>query len=609
MKYLYLEHGTYFFKRKMPLTKRNFSISLKTGHLDTAQFILATIIPKINIIFEFCKGERMNEAEQFDLMNTLIREYVKAAWIENGKLEKLRHRAFSSVNKRGRKRDGGHPKTIKETLPLIEDEIFDVDSESAEEMVQSILKRSNIPIEALERIEDRYTFKTELLKAEHELMRCDRLRNKGRLEEPYHLAQEVEPYIEDETQEAVYVAPEQSRVEKQKEIHAENYYAKTIIEISEEYIRDEKEGNMGKNAFNALVEEIKYFTAFCGKEYFFEITDNIFQSYARMVKNLPSKQKHRKLYDMFSREELSEKTTDELQALVSILFENKESSVDELDMLADGTINDKLGYVGGLLDYAVKKGHLDKNRLKGERIENAQPKFERVFFEKDEINDMLTKSTWYSSELEKNLEKKPERFFIPLIGLYHGFRGNEIAQLSMKSIVNKDGIDCFSIAIHDAKQKNKTTNSKRLIPIHSKVIELGFLKYVEQQKTNGEKQVFSNLRYDEKSGYWKDFGDDFNEILKPQFVSEENLNNPRLQFDFHSLRHVFSHMLKEVINDNTLIYLMGHSLKGKMSHGNYGKGRHGEQYRVDVLKDAIEQLSYDIDLSHLEKATKKSYKT
>ena len=607
MKYLYLENGTYFFKRKLPLTYKNYTVSLRTGDLEIAQYILATITPKTNLLFKLCKAKNMTYEEQFELMNSIIKQYVKEAWVDYGELAKLRYEAFSYTTKKGKRRDGAHPKAIERALKQVEDEIYDVNSKSADELIESILNRSNINRTDIERIDDQYMFRTELLKAEYELLSCDRLRSKGRLANPAHLNDEMEPYIQ--KQEPKQAAPvELSRLEKQKEIHSNRYYERTIDDLAQEYIVEKKD-KMGASVYKAFVEELEYFIGYCGEEYLYDITDVVFERYARLVKNLPNKKLHRKLYSLYSREELAGMTGDELQAIVSTLYHKKESSIEELDMLADGTVNDKLGYVIGFLDYAIKKNYLDKNRLKGERIESAKPKFERVFFDDTEIRKMLTYTTWFGSELEHNLKEKPERFFIPLIGLYQGFRGNEIAQLSMKSIVKKDGIDCFSIAIHDSKQKNKTANSKRLIPIHSKLIELGFLKYIERQKKQGEEQIFSNLRYDEKSGYWKDFGDDFNEILKPQFVDKETLENPRIQVDFHSMRHLFAYMLKDVINDNTLIYLMGHSLKGKLSHGNYGKGRHGEMYRVDVLKNSLEQLEYDIDLSHLEKATKKIFKT
>ncbi|MEA2047265.1 MAG: hypothetical protein U9O64_02315, partial [Campylobacterota bacterium] len=182
MKHLYLENGTYFFKRKIPLTKKNFSTSLKTGNLETAQYILATIIPKINLIFDFCKAQNMTEEEQFDLMTKIIRSYVKEAWIENGKLEKLRHKAFTTITKKGKKRDGGHPKAIeKKLLPFVQDCIYDIEGDEANKLVEEILQRSNISKEDIEKFDDYYTFKTELLKAEYELLYCDKGRNEETL--------------------------------------------------------------------------------------------------------------------------------------------------------------------------------------------------------------------------------------------------------------------------------------------------------------------------------------------------------------------------------------------------------------------------------------------
>lgn len=119
---------------------------------------------------------------------------------------------------------------------------------------------------------------------------------------------------------------------------------------------------------------------------------------------------------------------------------------------------------------------------------------------------------------------------------------------------------------------------------------------MEQQKKKGETQLFSNLIYYPSHGYWKDFGEDFNQKLKPQMVDKEILGREDLKIDFHSFRHCLSHNLKGKIEDNTLTALMGHSLKKSMS-----AGRYGSDYPVDVLKEAIEKLDYGIDFTKIKK--------
>jgi integrase len=77
--------------------------------------------------------------------------------------------------------------------------------------------------------------------------------------------------------------------------------------------------------------------------------------------------------------------------------------------------------------------------------------------------------------------------WLPLIGLYTGARLNEVCQLNPFTDIQQDsktGIHYFHFTDDTDTENNvlksvKTSSSHRIVPIHSKLIELGILEYVE----------------------------------------------------------------------------------------------------------------------------------
>lgn len=53
----------------------------------------------------------------------------------------------------------------------------------------------------------------------------------------------------------------------------------------------------------------------------------------------------------------------------------------------------------------------------------------------------------------------------------------------------------------EADKSLKNINSQRQMPIHPELIKLGFLKYVEALKANGQERLFPELKHNEIKGY------------------------------------------------------------------------------------------------------------
>ena len=87
-------------------------------------------------------------------------------------------------------------------------------------------------------------------------------------------------------------------------------------------------------------------------------------------------------------------------------------------------------------------------------------------------------------------------YWLPLIGLYTGARINELCQLNPQCDIRQEhGVWVFDItetSESDDRVKKSVKNkpSRRLVPIHSRLLDLGLLDYAERRKQAGDKLLF-----------------------------------------------------------------------------------------------------------------------
>lgn len=127
------------------------------------------------------------------------------------------------------------------------------------------------------------------------------------------------------------------------------------------------------------------------------------------------------------------------------------------------------------------------NRKAGENKQRA--------LSSDEIRRLFT-----SSEYLRFTSEAPSCFWLPLVGLLTGARVNEVCQLNPQCDIREEGGIWFFDFTEDSDgeahvvKSVKTANSKRRVPIHSTLITLGFLSYVEKTKATGAKLLFPKWR-------------------------------------------------------------------------------------------------------------------
>ncbi|HEX3882405.1 MAG TPA: site-specific integrase [Stellaceae bacterium] len=149
------------------------------------------------------------------------------------------------------------------------------------------------------------------------------------------------------------------------------------------------------------------------------------------------------------------------------------------------------------------------------------------------------------------------RYWLPILGLYHGNRLEEFAQLRREDIRCDGEIWYFDISDEGERQlKNK--QSRRRVPIHPRVLKLGFLEYVEKAKEQERSKLIFPLLMpggpDRKLGYY--FTKWFTRYRQAIGLYEKGL-------DYHSFRHGVTTKLYEAdVQEAFIEELTGHEGQG-----------------------------------------------
>jgi len=162
----------------------------------------------------------------------------------------------------------------------------------------------------------------------------------------------------------------------------------------------------------------------------------------------------------------------------------------------------------------------------------------------------------------------PVYYWLPLIGLYTGARINEICQLRLDDIrQTSTGVWFFDITDEAEDQSVKTANSRRNVPIHASLMDLGLLDWVGALRAAGHERLFPELTYDAIKGYSKAAVKWFSRYLGGFGWPRDGRKT------FHSFRHTF---LSRAINDfgldpNAVAQVTGHQRSMASGMRSYAK--------------------------------------
>jgi integrase len=185
-------------------------------------------------------------------------------------------------------------------------------------------------------------------------------------------------------------------------------------------------------------------------------------------------------------------------------------------------------------------------------------------------------------------------YWAPLIALFTGARLSEILQLTIAD-VQKDN-DIWTISInstetdHDPYKRVKTKSANRILPLHSTLLDLDFIAYVNTRdgRLFPDEERGQNHKFSPFSKRFKTYRKQIGLYPSPDGI----------QRDFHSFRHTVETRLKELVgiganHKRVDTYIIDSIIGHAPSANAIGEKVYNHSLNLAAKKNAIEQLRYD----------------
>lgn len=246
---------------------------------------------------------------------------------------------------------------------------------------------------------------------------------------------------------------------------------------------------------------------------------------------------------------------------------------------ASKTARDRFNWIKSLLKYAWQELELiPKQPWQGQEVK-SRTETKRGTWSTEDVRKFFGRLALFTDyELPRNRWKAggAAAYWVPLLGLFTGARLGELCQLRVADVVQVDGCWCISINEDGEGSRVKSEAGIRSVPLHSELIRLGLLDYVEATRKAGHERLWPDLKFrkDKPSGYFSAW---FGEVRTAEDVP-----------DFHSLRHtVRSQLARAKVPATTQDRITGHETQGSTGSRVY------THVSMPELVEAVEAVRYE----------------
>lgn len=291
---------------------------------------------------------------------------------------------------------------------------------------------------------------------------------------------------------------------------------------------------------------------------------------------------------------------------------------DDAVKMSDITRDRYISTVSPFFDWLVSEGRGDikTNPFNGLHQKTLKGKNPRPPFSLQQLNEILSSPlfTGFEADGKEHLTgtqlTNDWRYWIPIIGMFSGARITEIAQLKVENIAPLTVSNCnesdeteerrFFFEFKEDSVTGQQTKSKksRNVPVHSKLIALGFLDYVDKQasraKHDGNTQLFPELYLkgsrsrlgDRPARFWRDY------------LRDMGIKNGADGIGAHSFRHTLADRLRHAgfLDGQFGPLILGHS--DKSVTGGYGSIQQGTAQMRLAMLEAVKFSDLDFSKLH-----------
>ncbi len=263
-----------------------------------------------------------------------------------------------------------------------------------------------------------------------------------------------------------------------------------------------------------------------------------------------------------------------------------------------GTVNKQLGAVQAISGWAYQHGLVPDDLtwadpFKDMRLDEEQST--RAPFDATDLQTIFNDPLFTEGKVPVG-GKGAAGIWLPLLALYSGARQAELAGLRASDVQEERTTGTpIMIVVPDKRvgRRIKNKSSERAVPVHPKLIELGFLDYVASRRHESERAwLFPTVAPDQKgalrawSKWWGGYLRTHAGVKDTDKV-------------FHSYRHAF----KDAARGASMSMEVHDALTGHANAsvgGDYGAKNMLARFGIKVLKQAVDSIAYPgLDLSRI----------
>ncbi|HDW2397691.1 TPA: site-specific integrase [Enterobacter cloacae] len=357
------------------------------------------------------------------------------------------------------------------------------------------------------------------------------------------------------------------------------HYNENLSWLREEYLKHRRKGKVSEAALRDIRYYFDLMIEVMGDIQLEDFDRDFLRAYESKLRTIPAnrnlmKGKH------------GVKTLDELIAKAAECGDK---------LMTEESVKKYINGLYGAMEWAVDDGKFLKSPCdnffppddKGEREQDHTD-----IFEPHEIKAIFSQPWFVAGTVERNAQGRfhqycPFHYWAPLLGLMTGARVNEIAQLMLDDVLADDGVYYLNLESDSENGKKlKNANSRRKIPVHSTLIKLGFIEYVDALKAAGYDRLFPELKPHKTKGYGRPVSAWFNESL---LAGRLKLERDRSK-SFHSFRHSVSTLLKEKdVSSELRGQLLGH-VRGKTKT----EVRYSKDLKPVHMVEVVEKIDFSL---------------
>jgi integrase len=238
------------------------------------------------------------------------------------------------------------------------------------------------------------------------------------------------------------------------------------------------------------------------------------------------------------------------------------------------TVNNRLRKLSAFMNWCKSNGYIKENPLLGLKVMTGSAKKARLSFDQQDLMILLNLNA-----LRIEARKHPWRYWLPLMGRATGARLEELCQLRVDDFIEHQSIQCIRIDDSRGDQKLENSSSRRVLPLHPALIDLGLLPHVKAVGTAGADRLFPELeavrgKLGHAPSKWFS-----------RYKTKLGVVDPRKTF--HSFRHTLIDDLRDAGTQDSLITRIAGHEDGAVTFSVYGS-----RSPLKAMAEAISQIKF-----------------